>query len=48
MVGVLVVGFLANLAVRPVPERFHEQHDGEPVRRHETVDLRSHEKASRR
>jgi MFS family permease len=25
MVGVLVVGFLANLGVRPVPERFHER-----------------------
>ena len=24
MVGVLIVGFLANLAIRPVPERFHE------------------------
>jgi MFS family permease len=24
MVGVLAVGFLANLAIRPVPERYHE------------------------
>ena len=24
MVGVLAVGFVANLLVRPVPERFHE------------------------
>jgi len=27
MVGILVVGFLANLAVRPVPERYHEPTD---------------------
>jgi hypothetical protein len=24
MVGVLAVGFIANLLVRPVPDRFHE------------------------
>ena len=24
MVGVLLVGFTANLLIRPVPERFHE------------------------
>ena len=24
MVGVLAVGFVANLLIRPVPERFHE------------------------
>ena len=24
MVGVLVVGFLANLAIRPVDEKYHE------------------------
>jgi hypothetical protein len=24
MVGVLAVGFIANLLVQPVPERFHE------------------------
>jgi MFS family permease len=28
MVGVLAVGFVANLLVRPVPERFHEPVDG--------------------
>ena len=27
MVGVLAVGFLANLAIRPVAERFHEPSD---------------------
>lgn len=34
MVGVLVVGFVANLLVRPVSERFHEPHEnvkGEPT-----------------
>jgi hypothetical protein len=25
MIGVLAVGFIANLLVRPVPERFHEE-----------------------
>ena len=25
MVGVLVVGFVANLLIRPVDERFHER-----------------------
>jgi hypothetical protein len=30
MVGVLVVGFIANLLIRPVNERFHE-----PAERHE-------------
>jgi MFS family permease len=29
MVGILAVGFVANLAIRPVASRFHEQH--EPV-----------------
>ena len=28
MVGLLVVGFVANLLVRPVSERFHEREDG--------------------
>jgi MFS family permease len=32
MVGVLAVGFVANLLIRPVPERFHE-----PVRETEEV-----------
>ena len=27
MVGVLVVGFIANLLIRPVDERFHEPAD---------------------
>ena len=27
MVGVLAVGFLANLAISAVPERYHEGHD---------------------
>jgi MFS family permease len=32
MVGVLAVGFVANLLIRPVPERFHEPAGtGEPV-----------------
>ena len=26
MVGVLAVGFVANLLIRPVAERFHEEH----------------------
>ena len=44
MVGVLVVGFLANLAIRPVPERFHEPDTGE----RQTADLRgAHEGAQR-
>lgn len=31
MVGVLAVGFVANLLVRPVHERFHEPRSSEPV-----------------
>ncbi len=31
MVGVLAVGFVANLLVRPVDERFHEPRSSEPV-----------------
>ena len=31
MVGVLAVGFVANLLVRPVHERFHETRSSEPV-----------------
>ncbi len=43
MVGILVVGFLANLAIRPVPERFHEPATGE-----KSTDLRdAREGASR-
>jgi hypothetical protein len=30
MVGVLAVGFIANLLIRPVNERFHEPSDREP------------------
>jgi hypothetical protein len=29
MVGILAVGFVANLLIRPVPDRFHES-AGEP------------------
>lgn len=29
MVGLLIVGFIANLFVTPVPERFHEKTDGD-------------------
>ena len=43
MVGVLVVGFLANLAIRPVPERFHEPATGE-----KTADLRGAREGARR
>lgn len=31
MVGVLAVGFVANLLVRPVHERFHEPRSSEPL-----------------
>nr|WP_308440191.1 OFA family MFS transporter [Asanoa siamensis] len=31
MVGVLAIGFLANLLIRPVPERFHEPASGGPT-----------------
>ena len=31
MVGVLAVGFVANLLVRPVAERFHEKDEAEPI-----------------
>jgi MFS family permease len=31
MVGLLVVGFLANLAVRPVSSRYHEPEDDQPA-----------------
>jgi MFS family permease len=47
MVGVLIVGFLANLAIRPVDERFHEpspDREGEP----RTIDLRGSRSASSR
>lgn len=44
MVGVLVVGFLANLGIRPVPERFHEPVDGAAT----PVDLRGANEGARR
>jgi hypothetical protein len=28
---VLAIGFLANLLIRPVPERYHEPADGGPA-----------------
>jgi MFS family permease len=31
MVGLLIVGFLANLAMRPVASRYHEEEDGQPA-----------------
>ncbi|MCO7240717.1 OFA family MFS transporter [Aeromicrobium sp. CnD17-E] len=34
MVGVLAVGFVANLLVRPVASRFHEPHGAEPTAEH--------------
>jgi MFS family permease len=34
MVGVLAVGFVANLLVRPVASRFHEPHSTEPTAEH--------------
>jgi MFS family permease len=45
MVGVLVVGFLANLGVRPVPERFHEPAQG---RGDSDIDLRAEKEATNR
>jgi len=33
MVGILAVGFVCNLLVRPVAERFHEKDTGEPAAR---------------
>jgi MFS family permease len=45
MVGVLAVGFLANLLIRPVPERFHERSAPREHARDtddRTIDLRSH------
>lgn len=30
MVGLLIVGFVANLLVRPAPEKFHEPADATP------------------
>ena len=41
MVGVLVVGFLANLAIHPVPERFHEPVEGPGRPAPQAVDVRS-------
>jgi MFS family permease len=37
MVGVLAVGFVANLLIRPVPERFHEPGSGRDVVEDETA-----------
>ncbi|WP_173064918.1 OFA family MFS transporter [Phytohabitans houttuyneae] len=37
MVGVLAVGFAANLLIRPVPDRFHEPHTDRPANPPETV-----------
>jgi MFS family permease len=45
MVGVLVVGFLANLGVRPVPERFYEPATG---RGDSDIDLRTAKEATSR
>ena len=36
MVGLLAVGFVANLLIRPVDKRFHEPDDGTERRRHRT------------
>ena len=41
MVGVLVVGFLANLAIRPVPERYHEPETLDTARDVDDVDVRA-------
>jgi hypothetical protein len=49
MVGVLVVGFLANLAIKPVDERYHEATDATgPTTRTGTADLREREEGARR
>ena len=47
MVGVLVVGFLANLAIQAVPERYHEP-AGTTEGRDRTVDLRGTREGARR
>jgi MFS family permease len=47
MVGVLIIGFLANLGVRPVPDRFHEA-AGDGSRGGTAIDLRSREEVSSR
>jgi MFS family permease len=48
MVGVLIVGFLANLAIRPVPERFHAGPDGARRGTGGDVDLRNEEEVTNR
>jgi len=50
MVGVLVVGFLANLGVRPVPERFREPDSSSARDRAalDSIDLRSPEEVKNR
>jgi MFS family permease len=45
MVGVLVVGFLANLAIRPVPERYHEPTPTPAGDGRRTIDLRTGDRA---
>ena len=42
MVGVLAVGFLATLGIRPVPERYHE-----PVQPDDVIDVRAKQEAHR-
>jgi len=47
MVGILVVGFIANLGIKPVDERFHEPAPGQDDRPR-SVDLRgAHEEVNR-
>jgi MFS family permease len=53
MVGVLIVGFLANLAVRPVPERFYEDEKatagaGSGTAAKSDIELRSQEEVTNR
>jgi MFS family permease len=40
MVGLLAVGFVANLAVRPVSSRYHEPESGRPAAHDDTVEAR--------
>ena len=41
MVGVLIVGFVANLPVRPVPERYHLSKEGERAEKRERARTKS-------
>ena len=41
MVGILAVGFVANLLVRPVAERFHEKDVDEPLADTDSADASS-------